>query len=35
LLTHRSHPLRQDPGVPVDSRANPRHTPLGRFAAAP
>ena len=35
LITHRSHPLRQDPGVPVDSRANPRHTPLGRFAAAP
>lgn len=35
LITHRSHPFRQDPGVPVDSRANPRHTPLGRFAAAP
>jgi hypothetical protein len=30
LITHRFHPLRQDPGVPVDSRANPRHTPLGR-----
>ncbi len=29
LITHRFHPLRQDPGVPVDSRANPRHTPLG------
>lgn len=23
LITHRSHPLLQDPGVPVDSRANP------------
>jgi hypothetical protein len=23
LITHRSRPLRQDPGVPVDSRANP------------
>lgn len=23
LITHRSHPLRQSPGVPVDSRANP------------
>lgn len=35
LITHRFHPLRQDPGVPVDSQANPRQTPLGRFAAAP
>jgi hypothetical protein len=35
LITHMSHPLRQNPGVPVDSQANPRHTPLARFAAAP
>jgi hypothetical protein len=32
LITHRSHPLRQDPGVPVDSRANP---PALHSAASP